>query len=241
MRCRFLSVVSNFSVINEMLCVDKKSYNLRNRRSTKRKQIISEEKTIIDKKRLRNFDHITSLPDEILLVIFSFLSIEDLYFNVRPVCRKWRRLSMIASAWSNINVGNDIPTNILKNWIQFSPVIKRFKISNRNDADVILNNISKFSTNLQVIIVENCWGSEQRVQIHSGVLCNLLVRCKKLVKIHFERVKIRSCKFFKLLAKKRTNGKFLHLCYMGPVTVKQYNTLKESCSGWIFTEFVEVV
>ncbi|XP_008201489.1 uncharacterized protein LOC103315199 isoform X1 [Tribolium castaneum] len=222
----------------EMLCLEKSPYNLRNK-GPKRKHAPDEGS--IERKRLRNFDYIAALPDELLLYIFSYLDVKDLYYNVRLVCRKWRRIAMLSSAWKSIMAGNEVPTHVLHNWIQSSPVIKHFRISNRNDADVILEAVSKHSNHLESITIENCWGSSQKISIQSTTLCKLLTRCKKLGKINFERVKIRSCKFFKLLAKRRNNGKFLQLCYVGPVTPKQYNTLKESCSGWIFTEFIEIV
>jgi hypothetical protein len=222
-----------------MLCLEKNPYNLRNKQGSKRKYAPTE--SVVERKRLRNFDYIASLPDEILLHIFSYLDTDDLYYNVRLVCRKWRRTAMLSSAWKDVRAGNDIPTHILSNWIQFSPVIKHFRISDRNDADVILEAVSKHSSHLESITIENCWGSSEKIPIQSQTLCKLLTRCKKLGKINFERVKIRSCKFFKLLAKRRNNGKFLQMCYVGPVTPKQYNTLKESSSGWIFTEFIEIV
>ncbi|RZC35359.1 F-box-like domain containing protein [Asbolus verrucosus] len=223
-----------------MLCCEKNPYNLRNKQSCKRRQSFGGE-TAVEKKRLRSFDHITSLPDEILLHIFSYLKREDLYYNVRSVCRRWNRIAMFSSSWKEVIAGNEIPTGVLSNWLHFSPVIKHFRISDRNDADVILEAISKSPSHVESITIINCWGSSRKLSIRSNVLCNLLTRCKKLGRINFENVKIRSCKFFKLLAKRRNGDAFLQLCYIGPVTPKQYNVLKESCSGWIFTELIEVV
>ncbi|XP_063908679.1 uncharacterized protein LOC135126582 [Zophobas morio] len=152
-----------------MLWFDKKPYNLRNQAGHKRKAPINTQLPI-EKKRLRNFDHINSLPNEILLYIFSFLHIEDLYFNVRPVCTRWHAIAMMSSAWTNVSASRNIPTHIVKRWIQSSPLIKRFKISNRNDADVIVENVAKYSALLESITIEDCWGSPERIYLRSSAL-----------------------------------------------------------------------
>lgn len=192
------------------------------------------------RKRLRSFDHMSTLPNEMLLHIFSYLDVKDLYFNVRGVCQRWSQLAMLPSSWKSITVDNDVPTEVLLNWIRSSPVsCKHLKISNRVDIDIILEAVSKHARQLETLTIEN--GEIEQVAIRSVTLCNLITRCEKLEKIIFEKVKIRSCKFFKLLADKKNEGQFKQLHYVGPVTPDQQNIIRQSWPGLIIIESFESV
>lgn len=208
-------------------------------RRNKRKQADEAEDPVL-KKQLRIEDYITYIPNEILLRILSYLSYDDLFNNARLVCKKWNKLCKVSPAWRILEASPQIPTRTLCKWIEFcNPVmIKHLHISGRNDADVVLKKVSKHCPNLEALNIENCWGSMSSTCIRSKVLCNLLLRCHKLQKMNFEKIKIRSCKFFQLLATRRSNQRFVQLCYVGPVSTKQYNALKDSCSGWVFTEHI---
>lgn len=219
-----------------MIASEDTSYNLRKRKS-KWKDYPAE--LNVAKKRLKGFDHISKLPNETMLNIFSFLDAEDLYHNVRGVCKKWRQLSMLSSSWRSVRVDNEVPTQVLLHWINLSPVIKHLKITNRKDTEIILDALSKHASHLETLTIENCWGSLRKIWIRSTILCNLVTRCKKLQKIILERVKIRSCRFFNLLAKKRRNGKFENLRYIGPITDKQFDTFSDSWPGAVYTDFFD--
>lgn len=215
----------------------KKTYNLR-KRNCKQKPI--SDKLIMEGKQLQKFDHMAGLPDEILLYIFSFLDVNNLYYNVRLVCPRWSRLSMVSSPWKNVTVDNEVSTQVLQNWIQFSPIIKHIQMSNRYDADIILEAMSKYSNHLESLTIYNCWGSTEKMSLRSIILCNLLSRCKRLRKINLERVKIYSSKFFKLLAEKKLEGKIVYIRYVGAFTFKQYDTIMHSISGRRLRDIMDI-
>lgn len=212
------------------------SYNLRER-NPKRKH--SPEESSVKTKRFRTFSYIEALPNEILLQIFSYLSVNDLYYNVRRVCSRWQQLSMLSPSWRRVSAGNNIPTEDLHNWIQFSPVIRHIQISDRTDADFILEAVSKHLTKLKSITINNCWGSPQKICIRSQTLCKLMTKCEKLEEITFGKVKIRSLKFFKIMAERKNYDTAVHLVYIGPLSPKQYNMLRETYLGELYTEMLE--
>ena len=45
--------------------------------------------------------HITDLPDELLLEVFSYMSIEDLAFSVQNVNKHWKDVTQDDSLWKN--------------------------------------------------------------------------------------------------------------------------------------------
>lgn len=181
---------------------------------------------------------ISDLPEEILLHIFSFLNVRDLYSNVRLVCLKWQRLSKVASSWKTVTVGSKLPTQELHNWIQFSPNIRHLKINNRLDTDLILEAVSKHLSNLESISIETCWGSPKTVCVRGETLCKLLTSCNELKKINLVRVQICSYNFFKLLRLRRNQGKSVELHYDAPLTPRHYGKVVRFCSRWLSARYI---
>lgn len=167
-----------------MSAVKRHTYNLR-KRNCKRKHSID------DRKRSSNVSYIQALPNEILLHIFSYLNIHDLYYNVRLVCRRWHHLSMLSSSWKRISVGNNISRHVLNNWIRFSPVIRHIQISDRTDVNFILETASQHLGQLKSITINNNWDSQENFRIRSETLCNVMTRCQKIEEIVLGRIKIR--------------------------------------------------
>lgn len=207
-----------------MITLKQHSYNLR-KRHYKQENLLDEDS--VETKQICKLDTTAVLPDEMLLHIFSFLTVEDLYFNIRHVCQRWCRLSKVASSWKTLVADDKFSSHVLLDCIKFSPVIKHIQICNRYDADIILNAVSKYLNQLESIVVQNCNGSAENVYIQSTILCKLVIRCKKLGKIILDNVDIRSCKFFDLLVKRKNDGKFVQLDYAGPLTAAQYKTVMD--------------
>lgn len=195
--------------------------------NSKRKHPISTDEDNVQNKRICKIDHAALLPDEMLLHIFSFLDVRDLYYSVRGVCKRWYRMSMLSTCWRNITVDSQVPTKVLQNWIQYSPIIRHIHMSNRNDVDIILEAMVKYSSRLKSISIERCRGSSNKTSILSNTMCKLLTKCKNLGTINLEYVEIRSCKFLKLLAERKNNGKTVHFRYIGPVTPEQLNAMNK--------------
>lgn len=177
----------------------KHSYNLRER-NPKRKHPPEEDS--VEKKRPRTVSCIERLPNEMLLHIFSFLNANDLYYNVRPVCRRWKQLSMLSSNWKRVSAGNEIPRHVLHNWIQVFPKISHIHISDRTDADFILDAVSKHLTQLKTITIDNCTSSPEKSRLRCKTLCKLFTQCEKLEKITLCGVKFHLFKFFREMAER---------------------------------------
>lgn len=202
----------------------KNSYILRNQNDIH----ISCSEAIIPAKRLRNCDYSANLPNEILLYIFSFLSHKELYTVVRCVCKRWYMLTSSSILWRKITAQNEVPSNILYKWIENSPLLKEVNLKERNDINTVTEKLSKYCKNLETLKIENCKGNRHSNLVKSKNLCRLLTRCKYLNNLYFSGIKIQSCKFFKLLSKRKHFGVAKKCSYYGPVSQKQMRALIES-------------
>lgn len=91
----------------------------------------------IYKKKSTKLSCIEKLPNEILCKIFASLPLKELFFNVRPVCRRWREVAMTPELWTKIEVENDIPTTVLSQWVKSAFLLKDLAMVNRNDANLM--------------------------------------------------------------------------------------------------------
>ncbi|KAJ8937497.1 hypothetical protein NQ318_011496 [Aromia moschata] len=178
-------------------------------------------------KRLRNTDHSATLPDEILLLIFSFLSHKELYTAVRCVCKRWYVLTSSPVLWKRITAQHEVPSNILCKWIEHSPLLREVSLKERSDINTVTETLSKYCKNLQSLKIENSKGTSSEL-VKSETLCRLLTRCKYLNNLYFSGIKIQSCKFFKLLSNRKHFGIAKKCSYYGPVSQKQMRALIES-------------
>ncbi|KAK9874888.1 hypothetical protein WA026_005700 [Henosepilachna vigintioctopunctata] len=186
---------------------------------------------VVPMKKLRSRCCFDDIPQEILVVIFSFIPKVELSRNLSLVCKKWKTVTSTPSLWKSIQAGRNIPTNVLSKWVKESPLLQEIHLVNRNDTDEIVGTIGKYSKNLQHIKLEDCWGSQKSIYIKSKNLCNLVQRCRKLSTFHFSGVKLLSCKFFQLLSTRGSCEQKRRSCsYYGPVNSKQMKSLLQSLS-----------
>lgn len=167
----------------------------------------------IYKKKSNKLTNIEKLPNEILCDIFSRLSVKDLFFNVRTVCRRWRDVAMTPQLWTKIEVEGDISTTILTKWVKSAVLLKDLTMTNRNDANIMTEmvccsfgnvitfdfsfnlrsksvfKVSKHCRNLERIKLSNCWGSRKQRYVHSLPLCHLVTRCHKLYNFNFAQTR----------------------------------------------------
>ncbi|KAF7284769.1 hypothetical protein GWI33_021637, partial [Rhynchophorus ferrugineus] len=160
-------------------------------------------------KRLRYTNHFSFLPDEILVYIFSFLPHEQLYKNVKPVCKRWNSIVSTPTLWKKILADKNIPTNILCRWLEHSPLLEHVCFVDRDDMNLIADKVGKCNPNLK-----------------RKVLCSLIKRCKKLNQFIFSQTTIRSSKFFKMIGSKEEAQR--KCSYSGPISLKQIHALVES-------------
>lgn len=174
---------------------------------------------------------INDLPNEILLKILSYISQSELYYNVKRVCRRWNNIATDSALWKSIRAPEEIPTEVLVEWIKRSTLLTDLSIINRNDANLITDVASRYSKRLESFEMLNCWGSEVHPLVYGKNLCNLVSRCAKLRTFNFSNVKFNSRKFFKLMVQAKRRGKSFKRCsYLGPMTAKQLTTLFQTIS-----------
>lgn len=174
---------------------------------------------------------INDLPNETLLRILSYIPQSELYYNVKRVCRRWDSIATDTALWRSIRAPEEIPTEVLVEWIKRSTLLTHLSIINRNDANLITNLASRFSKRLESFEMLNCWGSDTQPLIYGRNLCNLVSRCSKLRCFNFANVKFNSRKFFRLIIQTKRQGGILKRCsYLGPMTAKQLTTLFQTIS-----------
>nr|CAH7721178.1 unnamed protein product [Callosobruchus chinensis] len=175
-------------------------------------------------KRFRPLDLFFSLPNEVMAQIFSYLTHEELYKTARCVCKRWYLLVSSPVLWKRITAQQNVPSSVLLKWLEHSPLLKELNLTGRSDIDFVTNKVSRCCKNLESLKIENSGPSKL---VRSSNLCRLLTKCKQLNNIYFSGVKILSCKFFKLLSRRKHCGS--NRCsYYGPVSQKQMKALIES-------------
>lgn len=174
---------------------------------------------------------INDLPNEILLKILAYIPQSELYYNVKKVCRRWNNIAIDPALWKSIRAPEEIPTEVLIEWIKHSYFLTHLSVINRNDANLITEVTSRHSKRLESFEMLNCWGAEGHPLIYGKNLCNLVSRCPKLRTFNFANVKFNSRKFFKLMIQAKRRGRAFKRCsYLGPMNAKQLITLLQTIS-----------
>lgn len=172
---------------------------------------------------------IDGLPNEILFLIFSYIPQMDLHSNVKEVCKHWENIVIDPILWKTIRASEEIPTQVLVEWIKRSTLLKSLSVINRNDTNLIIEVVSRHCKRLESFEMVNCWGSEGRPLIYGRNLCNLVTRCGNIKYFNFIDVKFNSRKFFKLIIQKKRGTNIYKKCnYLGPMNAKQLTTLLEA-------------
>lgn len=80
-----------------------------------------------------------SLPNEILLKIFTYLDSEDVCLTVAEVCERWNYISRDVTLWNNLNLicSNNMCIDYIEFVIPKMPLIKSVKLQWRTDVDLI--------------------------------------------------------------------------------------------------------
>lgn len=190
-------------------------------------------------------DYISRLPNEMLIHIFSFLSVKDLTI-VRRVCRRWFVVTACPTLWKYIYADNNVPSDIICQWLRRSPLLKKLTlrylvdVNNELEVNTIISHVSRYNKKIESIdigrsrdMISNIWHCNKKTQpinmyyawnrqmIKSKPLCLLMKNCKLLRFIRFNGIKIKSYNFFALLNKRECDTRYTNCLYNGPVSVKQ--------------------
>lgn len=95
----------------------------------------------------------TIIPNEVLVLIFSYLSTKEIYESVLPVCRKWRKLGNHPSLWLHLNFGSFDRSKQTKyvEILEKSPLLESFQCTEISNI-FLLKHISKCSKLKELII-----------------------------------------------------------------------------------------
>ncbi|XP_046386504.1 dynein regulatory complex subunit 6-like [Ischnura elegans] len=96
----------------------------------------------------------TKLPEEIVIMIFSHLSVKELNLCIAPVCRKWFLFSRHPSLWRELKFeGDTIPSLEVIRLLRQAPQLRCLEISHRADVKVILEEVSQSNRHLERISI----------------------------------------------------------------------------------------
>lgn len=121
---------------------------------------------------------ITDLPPEMLLEIFSWLSIVDICERVAPVCEQWNILSRHPYLRKELSLsGEHISTARAYELLRSSPHLRSLCLRRRHDTDAILQQLCKSNRRIEKIDIDECRGSEQTLEVNVQILAMTLEVC----------------------------------------------------------------
>jgi hypothetical protein len=94
---------------------------------------------------------IDSFPDEILLEIFSYCSVEDLVLSIQHVNKRWKEVSQDPKLWKNLVFRPDKGTDdeLIRNVVEQAPMLRCLVLSHEIDAPSLVDSLCKGCTNIQ--------------------------------------------------------------------------------------------
>ncbi|XP_049826484.1 F-box/LRR-repeat protein 7-like isoform X5 [Aethina tumida] len=142
------------------------------------------------------------LPEALILNMFKKLPPKDLY-QVQMVCSQWRRIAFSPILWKVIDANAEVPTKVLKQLIQNAHLLEELILQDRKDVDEILCLVAEYPSNLKVLKLFNCWGTNDCQNIaHSGLIKMVKV-CPMLCTFHFDQcLEEVSLDFLRILSRK---------------------------------------
>jgi hypothetical protein len=144
---------------------------------------------------------ITDLPPELMLQIFSWLSVRDRCQCVAPVCKKWSILARHPFLWKELSFGKDISkSNVLKA-LHKSPMLRRLSLKDRRDTDAILRRVCKSNRRIETLEMEGCRGSMGRYYVNGEILKRMVDACPKFCHLDLKIMLVKSCDFHRLFAR----------------------------------------
>jgi hypothetical protein len=162
---------------------------------------VQKTRTIYTGRKLRNSrTNITDLPPEMMLQIFSWLSVRDRCQCVAPVCKKWSILARHPFLWKELSFGKDISkSNVLK-LLHKSPLLRRLSLKDRYDTDAILRRVCRSNRRIETLEMEGCRGSAKRREVDGKILSTILESCTKLCQLLVNKTDVKSLTFYRTLA-----------------------------------------
>lgn len=140
--------------------------------------------------------YINCLPNEILLHIFSFLSVRELCISVVPVCTTWRDLAKDKTLWTNLvfSFQHRVERERIKSLLTASPLLVSLELQSREDGGDLLLHAAASCPKLQELTVKFCDDLTERV------FKSLKRNCPNIRYLNVEGSKVCSTQCYHLIA-----------------------------------------
>jgi hypothetical protein len=144
--------------------------------------------------------NIKNLPPELLLEIFSWLGVRDLYEHVPLVCKKFDILARHPSLWMELSFREkSVPTSLACKLLHRSPLLRRLILKDRLDSDAILRQVYKSNRRIETIKMVSCRGSMNKYEVNGKILKRILEVCPKLFNLELVDTVVKTSEFYRLL------------------------------------------
>lgn len=140
--------------------------------------------------------HIHCLPHEVLLYIFSFLSVEELGRSVGQVCVAWRHLARDPTLRTRLvfSFQNRVEGERVKELLASAPLLQKLDLESREDGEELLVHAASFCPRLRELTVKFCDG------LTSTVFRALMENCSHLQSLNVEGSRVCDRECFHLIA-----------------------------------------
>lgn len=108
-----------------------------------------------EKKRLSGC-HVNELPDEVLLYVFSFLSVEEVCRSVAPVCRTWRDLAADPSLWTSFAFQYSVTDEQVQELVSKAPRLVHLELQSHQNGEELLTHVASTCPRLEHLTVKFC-------------------------------------------------------------------------------------
>ena len=88
---------------------------------------------------------IDNFPDEILLEIFSYCSVEDLVLSIQHVNRRWREVSQDPKLWRDLvfRPAKGTDEELIRSVVEQAPMLRYLVLSHEIDAPLLTDSLCK--------------------------------------------------------------------------------------------------
>lgn len=100
--------------------------------------------------------HVNELPAEVLLHVFSFLSVEEICRSVAPVCRAWRDFAADPSLWTSLVFQKSVTDEQVQEVVSRAPRLVHLELKSHQDGEKLLTHVASTCPKLQHLTVKFC-------------------------------------------------------------------------------------
>jgi hypothetical protein len=169
--------------------------------SMSREQVLKTREISTEREIHSSQTNITDLPLELMLQIFSLLSLRDLCQCVAPVCKKWSILARIPSLRKELSFGKDVSISHVRRFLQESPLLRRLGLKDRRDTDAILRRVRRSNRHIETLEMLRCRGSARRREVNGEILTRVLDSCPEFSNLDVSDAEFRSFELYKFLGR----------------------------------------